>query len=156
MKRKLYLDASVIGGYFDGEFKAETRKLWKLMEQGHYEFHTSAVTVDELLNAPESVTRLFAKAFPAPQSILRDSPEIRELAAEYIANNVVGEKSFDDARHVATCTLSGIVLLVSWNFKHLANFNKESGFNHINRLNGYAEVRILSPRELVYGHEENI
>ncbi len=30
----LYLDTSVIGGYYDSEFMADTRALWRLMERG--------------------------------------------------------------------------------------------------------------------------
>ncbi|HMD61078.1 MAG TPA: hypothetical protein VKG78_06585 [Opitutaceae bacterium] len=30
----LYLDTSVIGGYFDPEFMADTRALWRLRDQG--------------------------------------------------------------------------------------------------------------------------
>jgi hypothetical protein len=32
--RSLCLDTSVIGGYFDPEFMADTRALWRLREQG--------------------------------------------------------------------------------------------------------------------------
>jgi hypothetical protein len=34
----LYLDTSVIGGYFDPEFMADTRALWRLMEAGRFRF----------------------------------------------------------------------------------------------------------------------
>ncbi len=33
-----------------------------------------------------------------------------------------------DARHVAIATTHGIGIIVSWNFKHLANYQRESGF----------------------------
>jgi len=34
----LYLDTSVIGGYFDAEFMADTRALWRLKEAGQFQF----------------------------------------------------------------------------------------------------------------------
>lgn len=37
----LYLDTSVIGGYFDAEFMSDTRALWRLQEEGRYRFVTS-------------------------------------------------------------------------------------------------------------------
>ena len=54
-----------------------------------------------------------------------------------------------DARHVAIATTHGIGIIVSWNFKHLANYQRESGFNRVNSVYGYPAVRIISPTELV-------
>jgi hypothetical protein len=60
----------------------------------------------------------------------------------------------DDALHVAIAVVGGIQVIVSWNFKHLVNFQRESGFNGVNLLQGYPSVRILSPLELIYDDEE--
>ncbi len=38
---------------------------------------------------------------------------------------VVTVKYIDDARHVAIAVTHGIGLIVSWNFKHLANYQRE-------------------------------
>jgi hypothetical protein len=77
-----------------------------------------------------------------------------ELAQAYIANGVVSRKFIDDARHVAIATTHGIGVIVSWNFKHLANLQRESRFNRANSMYGYPNVRITSPSELVYGNED--
>ena len=37
----LYLDTSVIGGYFDDERKDATQELWRQMEQGRFRFLSS-------------------------------------------------------------------------------------------------------------------
>ena len=58
----LYLDTSVLGGYFDDEFKEATRELWRQMEQGRFVFLTSLVTVDELTEAPERVREQIGRA----------------------------------------------------------------------------------------------
>jgi hypothetical protein len=47
-----------------------------------------------------------------------------------------------------------IPYLVSWNFKHLANVRRESGFNAVNLLQGYPPIRIVAPTSLIHGHEE--
>ena len=60
----------------------------------------------------------------------------------------------DDARHVAIATVEQVGLIVSWNFKHLANYRRETRFNAVNLLQGYRPVRILSPMELSYGDPE--
>ena len=66
---EIYLDTSVIGGYFDDEFKEETRALWSLQEKGIYRFVSSVVTLDEISGAPARVRKLFANTFDA-QSLL--------------------------------------------------------------------------------------
>ena len=60
----------------------------------------------------------------------------------------------DDARHVAIATVEQLGLIVSWNFKHLANYQRETAFNGVNLLQGYRPARILTPLELIYGDQE--
>ena len=40
-------------------------------------------------------------------------------------------------------------LIVSWNFRHIVNYNRIRGFNAVNVQMGYRAVTILSPREVV-------
>jgi DNA-binding NtrC family response regulator len=54
----LYLDTSVLGGYFDEEWKEPTRQLWRQMEAGQWCFQSSAITLDELTHAPGNVREL--------------------------------------------------------------------------------------------------
>lgn len=147
----LYLDTSVIGGYFDDEWKDATQELWRQMEAGKYRFVTSEITTDEIVLAPEHVRDLLADTFPE-ETILMATEESEQLAAAYLSQNVVPPKYTDDARHVAVCTVAQIQYLVSWNFKHLVNVDREKGFNAVNLLQGYRNIRIINPLELIYGN----
>jgi len=150
----LYLDTSVIGGYFEEEDlwqREPTRELWRLMELGIYRFVTSKVSAEEIILAPERVRTLFAATFPA-EAILPVTDEVKQLATAYIRQGILPEKCGADARHVAACTVAGIENLVSWNFKHLVNVERRRGFNGINLLHGHRNVSIVSPQELVYGN----
>ena len=129
----LYLDTSVLGGYFDDEFELATRELWRQMEQGRFQFLTSLVTVDELTEAPEQVRELLTNTF-APQNILDVTDEMEQLAAVYMTQAILTPKYSDDARHVAVCTVARLDYLVSWNFRHLVNVEREKGFNATNLL----------------------
>lgn len=149
----LYLDTSVLGGYFDDEFELATRELWRQMEQGRFQFLTSLVTVDELTEAPEQVRELLTNTF-APQNILDVTDEMEQLAAVYMTQAILTPKYSDDARHVAVCTVARLDYLVSWNFRHLVNVEREKGFNATNLLQGYPTVRIVNPLELIYGDEK--
>ena len=139
--------------YFDDEWQEATRELWRQMEAGQWHFLTSAVTTDELTAAPERVRELFANTFPA-EAVLGISAETERLAAAYMSRHILPPKYTDDARHVAVCTVAQIEYLVSWNFKHLVNVQREAGFNAVNLLQGYRSVRIVNPLELIYGNQD--
>jgi predicted nucleic acid-binding protein len=149
-----YLDNSVIGGYFDPEFEDATRRLWTLARAGKFRFVVSLVTQQEASLAPADVVQLFAQTFSDDALILPMTDRAEELAQSYISGGILTPKYIDDARHVAIATTHGIGVIVSWNFKHLANFQRESSFNRINSVYGYPSVRIISPSELVYGYED--
>ena len=149
----LYLDTSVIGGYYDAEFMADTRALWQLREAGRFRFVSSVVVDQEITGAPARVRELMAKTF-ALTEMLPITAEAVELAGHYMAQKVVPVDYTDDARHVAVCSVARLDYLVSWNFKHLANVRRESGFNAVNVLQGYPPVRIVAPTFLIHGHDQ--
>ena len=149
----LYLDTSVIGGYFDAKFRADTRALWRLKDAGQFQFVSSVIVEKEITGAPLRVRELMRDTF-AGITLLPLSREADELGTAYLAQKVVPPNYEDDAFHVAICSVARIDYLVSWNFKHLANVRRESGFNAVNVLQGYPSVRIVAPTFLIHGHEE--
>ena len=151
----LYLDTSVIGGGFDDEWKDATLEFFKQAKAGLYRLETSVVTERELQNAPLRVQEQYAVLFPASKRVHLLTDEAESLAQAYVAAGVVTAKSTEDARHVAIATVQGIAVIVSWNFHHLANLRREAGFNAVNLLQGYPQVRILSPLELIHENDED-
>lgn len=149
----LYLDTSVIGGYYDAEFMADTRALWRLRAEGRFRFFSSAIVDQEIARAPERVRVLMSATF-ALADVLPVTAEARALAGHYLEQGVVSGNYPDDARHVAICTIARLDFLVSWNFKHLANVRREGGFNAVNMLQGYPPVRIVPPTFLIHGHNQ--
>lgn len=53
MKQRIYIDTSVVGGYFDTEFKDATRKLFERFEKDEITFVISDLLDLELINAPK-------------------------------------------------------------------------------------------------------
>lgn len=97
----LYVDTSVIGGYFDIEFEKETKILFDNIESQKYDIMYSSVTEDELLNAPEPVKSLLAGI---PHLLIKRvdlTEEAVKLADTYILEGVVGKTSRDDCFHIA-------------------------------------------------------
>jgi predicted nucleic acid-binding protein len=144
-KISLYLDTSVIGGYYDEEFMSDTRLLFEKIKDGKYDIFISNLTKDELEAAPEEVRNLLNDF---EYSLLKVTDKCKELADEYIKENVVGKTSRDDCVHIATATINNIDLLVSWNFKHIVNVERIRGYNSINLRQGYKHLEIHSPKEL--------
>lgn len=67
----------------------------------------------------------------------------------YLARGVIPAGKRDDAFHVAYATVFGMDILLSWNFKHLANIRREKLIAEINQATGYPELlRLLSPLEV--------
>ena len=117
-----------------------------------WRFVTSLVAA-ELIEAPERVRDLFNSTFEAAD-VLNITEEIDHLAATYVGQGVVTPKYEDDARHVAACTVNRIDFLVSWNFRHMVNMQRETAFNGVNLLNGYTAIRIVNPLEIIYGNQD--
>lgn len=150
----LYLDTSVIGGYFDDEWREDTRELWAQRGNRLWRFISSGLVAQEIAGAPPDVRQLFKDTFDRSKDLLAMTGEIEDLALEYLKVGVVPVKFKDDAVHVAACTVHRVNHLVSWNFKHLVNVRREAGFNAVNLLQGYPPVSIVNPKELIYGHTE--
>jgi predicted nucleic acid-binding protein len=144
-KISLYLDTSVIGGYFDKEFEQDTRLLFQNIKDGKYKVFISSLTKEELENAPEKVRNLLDDL---EYQLIEVANECEDLADEYIKEKVVGATSRDDCIHIATATINNVDVLVSWNFKHVVNFQRIKGYNSINIKNGYKLLEIRSPKDM--------
>ena len=152
-KQRIYLDTSVFGGYFDDEFKEWTKPLFERIANGEFTILISTMLDEELEFAPERIKNLLAELNDNFTEFLKDKDEAISLATEYIDENVVGKTSYADCLHIALATIYQADILVSWNFKHIVNVERIRGYNSINLKNGYKQLDIRSPRELMkYGN----
>ena len=144
---RVYLENSVIGGYFDEDFKIPTRKLFELFRKGIYIPVVSDNVFAELRNgAPKQVVDNLGTI---NCEILSVTDEMRELSLKYLSEKIISEKYYEDALHIAVATVSHIDILVSWNFKHIVNFNKIRLFNTVNFREGYGILDIRTPQEVI-------
>ena len=79
--------------------------------------------------------------------------EIQTLAQLYLDKAIIPPAKLLDALHVACSVTNRIDYLVSWNYKHLANVNRERRILALNsEYNYFNNIRILTPIELIdYG-----
>jgi hypothetical protein len=75
--------------------------------------------------------------------------EADRLARASLDAGVLGEASFDDARHVAMACVHDADLIVSWDFRHIVQYQRIRGFNAVNLREGYKSIEVRSPREVV-------
>ena len=146
---KTYADTSVFGGVFDPEFSGPSRQFFDEVDAGRFVLVTSAVVEAEIEPAPENVRTFFAKRVESA-SIADVTEEALGLRSNYIQLGVVTETSLNDALHVAIATVSGCDLIISWNFRHIVHFDKIPRYNAVNVLNGYSQIGIYSPLEVIH------
>lgn len=149
MKQRIYIDTSVVGGYFDEEFKEATEMLFKRLLDDEIYFVVSDLLDLELINAPERV-REHLLNFPADKfQRIELTEEAIKLADTYIEEKVVGKTSLEDCRHIAMATIHKVDVLASWNFKHIVNLDRIKGYNSVNLRLGYTMIEIRSPKDLI-------
>lgn len=76
------------------------------------------------------------------------------MANLIVEEGILRPKSMDDATHIAIAILSNANMILSWNFKHLVNYNTINGVRqicfkkHLNRI-----IDICSPYVLLENEE---
>jgi hypothetical protein len=155
MKPRLYFDTSVFGGVFDEEFEEISSLLFEKVRLGQIVCVYSDLSISELSNAPENVRNHFLQLPKEYVELVEVNEEAFQLAEKYLTEKVVGKTSADDCRHIATATINKVDYLVSWNFKHIVNVFRIRGYNSVNLKNGYIQLDIRSPNEIVNNEDEN-
>ena len=158
MKRdviRVYADSSVFGGSFDEEFAEDSQKFFDQVQTGRFSLLSSVLVADELGEAPQAVRKLFDAFLPGMELVRMDTDAL-SLQRAYLSAGIVGPKSSDDALHVALATIAEADLIVSWNFRHIAHFEKAPRYNAENRVSGSRELAIHSPKEVIAYEDEDV
>ena len=154
MIQRFYFDTSVFGGVHDIEFQELSLQLFEKVKAGQIICVHSDLTIGELDNAPQQVRDYFAALPKSHLEFVPVTDESLDLARAYIAENVVGQTSFDDCVHIALATIHKVDILVSWNFKHIVNVYRIRAYNSVNLRLGYSTIEIRSPKDII-GYEHN-
>lgn len=150
-KRRVYVDTSVFGGVFDKEFQNASLVFFEQTKRGIFTIVTSPVVIDEISLAPPIVQK-FYESLKKFIEVVDITNEILELRDSHLTAKIVTKKYSNDALHVAFATVSECPVIVSWNFKHIVNFEKIPLYNALNIINGYQQIAIHSPMEVIkYG-----
>jgi predicted nucleic acid-binding protein len=145
---RIYIDTSVVGGFFDKEFDKATKELFKKVEKGEIILVVSELLEAELLRAPDRVGKHLTKYADNRIEKVELTEEANKLADLYINEQVVGQSSKADCQHIAIATVNKVDVLVSWNFKHIVNLKRIRGCNSVNLKNNYPMLEIRTPKEV--------
>jgi hypothetical protein len=160
-KLKVYLDTSIIN-FLKVEDSPDYRQGTELffeknVASGKIETYVSRIVFEEINNTEDLKKRkellgVFEK-YPGIKTLISEEnnvEEINHLVKNYLDNGIIPRKNIADAFHIAYSTIFEMDILLSWNFKHLANINNERKIIITNRLNGYNyPFRMANPLEVI-------
>lgn len=157
-KLRVYLDTSVINFLFadDAPEKMEITKDFfnTHIKLGIVDAYVSGIVMDEISQTKDSMRRkqllnVIREYHLALLPVEREE-DIEQLAHDYMRNGVIPRRKLNDALHVAMSTVCEMDALVSWNFRHLANIEKERRIVVVNQMNGYYyPLRLVTPLEVM-------
>jgi hypothetical protein len=161
-KLKVYLDTSIINFlYVDDspEYRKATEVFFEnIIAKNKIDTYISNVVIDEInktedKNQRDTLLGTFEKyanirTLVAEGDIIND---IAFLSENYIKNGIIPRKKVADSFHVAYSTIFQMDVLLSWNFQHLANINKEQKIIILNKTLGYNyPFRMANPLEVYF------
>lgn len=148
----MYADTSVFGGAYDRGFDEASSRFFSQIADGRFQLVISTLVLKELEPAPPNVQGVLDEVRELLE-LAEITPSVNALAEAYIRAGVVSTKWAEDAIHVAAATVSRCGMIVSWNFKHIVQYDKIPLYNAVNTLQGYGNIGIFSPLEVVYGKD---
>lgn len=155
-KLKIYLDTSVINFLFSEQSPEKKEITIEFFENylNDYDVFISDIVIDEIKKTKEiEKLNLLIDAIINYNLVVYDklNEDIRILAEKYINNNIIPQKKLEDALHLAFATYYEFDILLSWNFRHLANIEVQRKVYGINLISGYSKQLFLyNPMEVLY------
>jgi hypothetical protein len=161
-KLKVYLDTSIINFLYTddspGYRKATEVFFDDIVAKNKIEACISNVVIDEINKTENKKHRdkllgTFEK-YANIQTLVAEDEIINDigfLGESYIKNGIIPKKKTADSLHIAYSTVFQMDILLSWNFKHLANINKEQKIIILNKTLGYNyPFRMANPLEVYF------
>lgn len=114
-----------------------------------YEVYVSDLTLDEIKKNKNPILtekmQLCIKSF----TVIKETPEVIELANEFLQFHAVPPTSLEDAYHIAYAVVAGTNYLLSWNFRHLVRLKTREVVRMVTTWRGYSPIEIIAPPQLI-------
>lgn len=159
-KIRVYLDTSIIS-YLDQQDMPdkmkETQAMWEILKNDKYQVLISNLVLSEIGECSDKKREILMSYLnEIDYELYEVNEDADELANLIVEEGILKPKSMDDATHIAIAILSNANMILSWNFKHLVNYNTINGvrqicfMKHLNRI-----IDICSPYVLLENEEDN-
>jgi predicted nucleic acid-binding protein len=158
-KPRIYVETTIPSAYHTGRVdpamvaRREWTRRWWHFASAACELVSSPVVLRELLDGRSR--HVSARiAFMDGIELLDVTVPIMATAQVYIQQRLMPIKPPSDALHLALASHAGCDVLVTWNYRHLANVHK---FDRIRRLNvqmGLHVPVLTTPQYLLEGNDE--
>ena len=157
IKKSIYIETSVIS-YLTAKSNRDliitarqqiTRNWWEDITK-KFESYISTYVIDEISQGDTLASKSRLQAIDG-LNILQASVEIERLSKLYLKKMRIPDHAIYDCLHLACGVLNGVDIIVSWNFKHIANPNIRHILREINTKLGYETPEITTPEELMEG-----
>jgi predicted nucleic acid-binding protein len=155
-KPRVYVETTILSAYYtdrkDPEMvkRGEHTRRWWATAMDSCELVTSITVTDELAKGTSEhvASRLLLLEGLQLSEITSAVSETMEV---YITRKVMPANPSEDALHLALASHHSCDVLITWNYRHLANSTK---FDHIRRINvqrGLSMPPITTPADLLGG-----
>jgi predicted nucleic acid-binding protein len=151
-KQRVYLETTLFNYYFDTTKNAQpvTVTFFEAIGSGQFEGYTSVYTYGELNKASEPRrTNMLNLIEKYHITVLDTSAKVIQLAEKYISHNIIPKKKRADALHIAVASINDMVMILSYNFKHINKLKTKTLIPAINQLSGYRTLCIAQPEEVI-------
>jgi len=152
--RRVYVETSVWGMVAPGQSAALREPTLEFLElcAGRVHLpHISAIVANEIRHAPTDVQQsVLHKLSEVDPVLLPITAAAESLAERFLQEGILPLRRLDDAHHVACAMANELDLLVSWNYRRIANVRKSEAFNALAILGGLrGGLEIHTPLEVL-------
>lgn len=155
----VYLDTSIPSFVLKTKIpdkKKATERLLKAIKTKRITAYISTVVIRELEKTTNQQKKkeLMKVLNSFPYHLIELNEKIESLAQKYLASGIIPAKYQDDALHIAAAVVTSVPVIVSWNLRHMVNIFVKRKVNSINIAEGYPQVDLITPWEIIPPDEE--
>jgi hypothetical protein len=154
MKQTVYVETTIPSYYYNSRTTPEivvlaqwTRDWWD-NQRAKYELVTSSAVIDEIEQGDHPLKTEKLTLMRAV-NLLPYVDEISDIVDAYIARKVMPNDPRGDALHLAYASFYKCDVLLSWNCKHIVNYQKADHIQHVNGILGLHVPALVTPFELL-------
>ena len=156
MKPRVYIETSVISylvsrpalDVITAGHQATTLQWWE-QHRSRFELVISQFVVDEASEGDPIAAEKRLAALSDISVLPIAEPQILVLAQALLKAGALPQKAKLDALHIAVCAVTGVDILLTWNFKHIANGATMRQIEHVCDENGFECPQLLTPLQLL-------